>query len=125
MVLKIAHFLGPEYAATCRDETLLQKILKNCSMESMRGILTENVSALMKKVAEKVSQKYLQRLDATEKTPDVNSEMHEGGQFVRKGLVGEWKEYFTSEQIAHTKKWVTERTRGSDVMSLWDDLRLP
>uniref|UniRef100_A0A6M2CT83 Putative sulfotransferase salivary gland overexpressed n=1 Tax=Rhipicephalus microplus TaxID=6941 RepID=A0A6M2CT83_RHIMP len=125
MVLKIAHFLGPEHAATCRDDTVVQKILRNCSMESMRAILKENVSARSKKIAEKVSEKYLQRHDMTDKTPEGNTEMHEGGQFVRKGLVGEWKEYFTIEQIARTKKWITERTQGSDVMSLWEDLRLP
>ncbi|KAL1462158.1 hypothetical protein MTO96_043191 [Rhipicephalus appendiculatus] len=125
MVLKIAEFLGPEHARICSDDTLLQRILNNCSMESMKAILRDDVSARVKKVIERASDKSLHSFETTEKTPEVNTEMHEGGHFVRKGLVGDWRNYFTNEQIARMKKWVTEKSRGSNVMSLWDDLSLP
>lgn len=126
MVLKIAQFLGPEhYARICSDDILLQRILDNCSMQNMKAILRDGVSARVKKVVETASDKSLQPVETIRKTSETNTEMHEGGHFVRKGLVGDWKNYFTNEQIARTKKWITERTRGNDVMSLWDGVSLP
>lgn len=56
-------------------------------------------------------------------TPTV--EMHEGAGFVRKGIVGDWRNYFTPEQIKETKDWIARKTEGSEVMTLWNNCDLP
>ncbi|KAL1485188.1 hypothetical protein MTO96_032106 [Rhipicephalus appendiculatus] len=45
--------------------------------------------------------------------------------FIRKGIVGDWRTHFTPEQIANTKAWIEEKTKGTDVMQLWSDIGLP
>ncbi|XP_049525986.1 amine sulfotransferase-like [Dermacentor silvarum] len=126
MVLKIAEFLGGKHCANLRNnDILIQRILDNCSMESMRAILKDGVVDRLKEIARVASEKPLKSLKLLGKTTTANVQMHEGGGFVRKGLVGDCKNYFTPEQVERTKTWITTKTRGSDIMSLWDDLCLP
>lgn len=47
------------------------------------------------------------------------------GEFVRKGIVGDWKSYFSQEQIKRMKALIEKKTNGSDVMNLWKDVDLP
>ncbi|KAH7987793.1 hypothetical protein HPB52_025375 [Rhipicephalus sanguineus] len=56
---------------------------------------------------------------------DDEVEMHQSPGFIRKGVVGDWRNHFTSEQARRTKEWITRKTEGSDVMTLWKDCGLP
>ncbi|KAL1446461.1 hypothetical protein MTO96_028819 [Rhipicephalus appendiculatus] len=47
------------------------------------------------------------------------------GQLVRKGVVGDWKNQFSSEQLERMKARIALKTRDSDVMTLWKDVDLP
>ncbi|XP_049267137.1 sulfotransferase 1B1-like [Rhipicephalus sanguineus] len=58
-------------------------------------------------------------------TQDDEVEMHQSPGFIRKGVVGDWRNHFTSEQARRTKEWITRKTEGSDVMTLWKDCGLP
>ncbi|XP_054928380.1 sulfotransferase ssu-1-like [Dermacentor andersoni] len=126
MILKIAHFLGDEHGASLRNnDTLLQRILDNCSIDSMRAFLTDPLLDRLKKIAKVASEKQYKSFKLFENPRQVNVQMHEGAGFVRKGIVGDWKNCFTQEQVERTKKWIAAKTRESDVMSLWHDLCLP
>ncbi|XP_042910402.1 sulfotransferase ssu-1 isoform X2 [Parasteatoda tepidariorum] len=63
--------------------------------------------------------------DETSKSDEDNCRGHENkkrtmhaGHF-RKGVVGDWKNYFSEEQTRRLKDKFTERTKGTDIESMW------
>ncbi|XP_070386020.1 sulfotransferase 1B1-like [Dermacentor albipictus] len=126
MALKIAQFLSAEHSTVLHnDSDLLQRALDNCSLETMAAFLKDNVGDRVKKVIKAASQTSSETVEEVKNSHEENVVMHEGSGFVRKGIVGDWKNHFTTEQIRLAKKWITEKTQGSCVMSLWSDLDLP
>ncbi|XP_037575930.2 sulfotransferase 1B1 [Dermacentor silvarum] len=124
-VLKIADFLGNEHGKALReDEDLLQSVLHACSMESMKPIFdlkAMDMAKLMLKATPAKSEMFAVVKDLAE----LKVEMHQGSSFVRKGIVGDWRNYFTAEQVQRTKEWIAKKAQGSGVMALWNDCELP
>nr|XP_050037333.1 sulfotransferase ssu-1-like [Dermacentor andersoni] len=126
MALKIARFLGAEHCTVLQnDSDLLQRVLDNSSLETMAAFLKDNVGDRVKKMIKAASQTSSETVEELKNSYGENVVMHESSGFVRKGIVGDWKSHFTTEHIRQTTKWITEKTRGSCVMSLWSDLDLP
>ncbi|KAL3199787.1 hypothetical protein MRX96_013452 [Rhipicephalus microplus] len=124
-VLKIAEFLGEEHANALRnDKALLESVLNACSLEKMKVLFNDKPSERSKKLFKAA----LEKPEAVV-TPKPGAEeevqMHEGSAFVRKGIVGDWRNYFTTEQIERTKEWIAGKTQGSDVIDLWANCDLP
>lgn len=44
---------------------------------------------------------------------------------VRKGIVGDWRNHFSQEQVYRMKEYILAKTDGNDVMSLWKDTDIP
>lgn len=126
-VLKIADFLGPEYGEKLRrDVGLLNKVIEMSSAKHMK----EHMNAIRRVPWKQVSDSF--NLDK------INPELRKGldtlsivwekpmtGDFVRKAVVGDWKNHFSQEQIRRLKERIRDRTKGSDVMDLWKDEDLP
>lgn len=124
-VLKIADFLGNDHGAVLReDEAVLQKVLKACSLENMKVFFSDKPLDRAKKMVETAQEKPGSS-EMLKNIPTSTVEMHEGAGFVRKGIVGDWRNYFTPEQINETKDWIARKTEGSDVITLWHNCDLP
>ncbi|KAL3199786.1 hypothetical protein MRX96_013451 [Rhipicephalus microplus] len=123
-VLKIADFLGREQhgAMLRRDETVLSQILDACSLDNMRIVYKYMPIDRTKRSPFLEEASYEQVTNATQ---DDDVEMHDSPGFIRKGIVGDWRNHFTQEQMRRTKEWIAKKTEGSDVMSLWKDCDMP
>ncbi|XP_077536472.1 sulfotransferase ssu-1-like [Haemaphysalis longicornis] len=124
-VLRVADFLGEEHGKSLReDQELFNRVLEACSLENMKPFFKDNQYVRRKK-----SLQWASKLWGVSGQDIGNlgekTERHEGCGFVRKGIVGDWKNYFTPDQIKRTKNWIAENTVGSDVMQLWNAIELP
>ncbi|KAH6940209.1 hypothetical protein HPB50_026331 [Hyalomma asiaticum] len=133
-VIKIADFLGArEYSERLRAHPdTLQKILDGISLQSMRK-LTFAIKVSSKESLVGCPQA-TKNTSPSDKLKDENSsdcsskglaEVLLTEQLVRKGVVGDWKNQFCSEQLKRMKTWITLKTHGTDVMNLWRDIDLP
>jgi hypothetical protein len=43
-------------------------------------------------------------------------------EFVRKGIVGDWQNYFSRSQLARLLARAEERTEGTELLSLWPEV---
>lgn len=125
-VLRIAEFLGEEYGKALRqDDELLSRILDACSIASMKFFFKDKPEDRMKKMFQVASKLSVGDQTPFEKPLSWVTERHEGCGYVRKGIVGDWKNHFTADQIERTKRWIAEKTQYSNVMTLWSTVDLP
>lgn len=45
--------------------------------------------------------------------------------FVRKGVVGDWQNHFSKEQVKRMKERIAFKTKDSSVMDVWKEVGLP
>ncbi|KAH9375262.1 hypothetical protein HPB48_010846 [Haemaphysalis longicornis] len=125
--VKIADFLGQQYGRELRnDPSLLQRVLDASSFEKMQGVFNDRFKTIIQDLLDLPPDRAIKSMEVYKKSVVLPvEEMHEYAGFIRKGIVGDWKAHFTTEEIEKTKAWIAERTRGSDVMDLWKDVDLP
>ncbi|KAM7293560.1 hypothetical protein ISCGN_026690 [Ixodes scapularis] len=110
VVKRLARFLGPNYGMMMENNYgYCQKVLEKSTAEYMNGLM-------------RVQQSEILELSKGNLDP-TNPENNDGEQcvvnIIRNGKVGEWKEYFTLENIKKMKAKIDKKTKGSGVMSLW------
>lgn len=125
--VKIADFLDKKYGGELRDDpSLLQRVLEASSFKNMQGVFNDTFKTVAQDLLALPPERAIKSMEVYKKDMVVPvEEMHEYAGFIRKGIVGDWKEHFTTEQIEKTKAWIAERTKGSDVMDLWKDVDIP
>ncbi|CAN7995751.1 unnamed protein product [Ixodes hexagonus] len=126
-IVKMADFIGREYGERVRsDPDLVELILQMSSVERMKKVF--NVAAPKTSPHDAA----LCPKDESEKSTRTFEEFMEymvkksmTGDFVRRGVVGDWRNYFSQNQIKRMKERIALKTAGSDVMTLWKDVDHP
>lgn len=124
VVLKLAHFLGEEYGETLENcDDVFENVCEKSSFDYMKrvyGARTERGSDSA--VAASAPPPAGAAGDVLVPGSDAFKFLQDGDQFcraLRSGKVNDWKELFTLEQRDRMKARIAEKTKGSDLMSLW------
>ncbi|XP_037577213.1 sulfotransferase 2A1 [Dermacentor silvarum] len=125
-VIRIADFLGPQHGQLLkRDNGLLEKVLKPCSLGNMKEVFGGKPRSGIKDILELPPEARIKSMEVYRETLSRREETHQGAGLIRKGIVGDWKNHFSQEQVNSMKVRIAEKTAGSDVMNLWKELDLP
>lgn len=128
-VIKLAKFIGDEYHdLLINNPDILDNVLKCSSFEYMR----KDISLKMKEMVEKL--KPVENFDDLPLPSGIKAfhkylkdhpqiKMNFYGEFVRKGIVGDWRNHFSPEQEKRMEERIKEKTAGSDVMNLWKKIK--
>ncbi|KAH7946772.1 3-beta-hydroxysteroid sulfotransferase [Rhipicephalus sanguineus] len=122
VVLRVASFIGEPYLKALMENgaeghKLLDVIIKNSSVESMRKAMVFNFSGHSLPEVDK----HFKNLDITT-TSDFEGD-NKSYNFVRNGKMGVWKQHFSPEQLRRMEAAIRAKTTGSSVMDLWSDIR--
>uniref|UniRef100_A0A1E1XRB5 Putative salivary sulfotransferase n=1 Tax=Amblyomma sculptum TaxID=1581419 RepID=A0A1E1XRB5_AMBSC len=121
-ILRLAHFIGERYGNMLEGDSeesrkRLELILDRSTAENMRSIMVLNLSDHPDPLVDKLlKDKNMTSKAAYEGDPKRHN-------FVRKAIVGGWKEHFSPEQLRCFEATIAEKTQESDIMNLWSDIR--
>lgn len=126
-ILRIASFIDDEiYAGLLRnDSEILENVLKNSSFASMKQNINQQIDSLlnmstddilklempteMKELFAKLSQMFIATESARPKS--IN--------FIRKGIIGDWRNYFSEEQNRRLEEKFSEKMKDTDLANFW------
>ncbi|XP_077538505.1 sulfotransferase 1C2-like [Haemaphysalis longicornis] len=113
-VLKIARFFDEScYKTLLKSDEILENVIKFSDIEYMRVQTVENFKNFFTKPIEEDAPKALKVLhEATQANPSTAN-------FVRKGVVGDWKNHFSPEQNARLEQKILERCSKTDLIDTW------
>ncbi|XP_013772565.1 amine sulfotransferase-like [Limulus polyphemus] len=124
-ILKIARFLGPQYAEMLEnDDKLMLKILDQTSVSYMKRFNKE-----MKHFYTSGNKDTCHGQEMPEGLKHVreyyekhNLNMPFEVEFVRKGSTGDWKNYFSPDQSKRLIEKFDAKTKDTDIPKLWENL---
>ncbi|KAK8775669.1 hypothetical protein V5799_030987 [Amblyomma americanum] len=129
-ILKVARFLGPEYETRLMADggKVLKDVLKYSSVEEMKKYTNDMIHDFYADEFAFQGEEYA----GLRKFHEVVHSGRGGGSstapsadkiyYVRKGIVGDWKNYFSPEQVKRLKERFYLETQGSGIAHLWPDL---
>ncbi|KAG0421865.1 hypothetical protein HPB47_002270 [Ixodes persulcatus] len=115
VVLRLAEFLGEHHRKVLEEnEEVLQQVLEKSTVAFMKNFMTTNPKDILNVL--KKNSPHLQPAQVISNQESCQStDIH----ILRKGVVGDWKQHFTRENIEKMQTAIMERTKGSDIMDLW------
>ncbi|KAM7313911.1 sulfotransferase ssu-1-like [Ixodes scapularis] len=124
-ILKVADFIGEDYGKRLRNQpAVLERIVSTTSLESMKS-LNKGMKNWTKSLDDVDPQEVPGSLLLMKESLGDLWKKPVSGDFVRKGIIGDWKNHFSPKQVEQMKERIALKTKGSDVMTLWNDLDLP
>lgn len=125
-ILKIADFLGEEHGTLLRkDSALLARILESSSLENMRRVFNYTPHDRVKALARLPPERTCRSFQVSNEADLAEYVQHKESLLARKGIMGDWKNHFSPEQILTMKAWIDRKTKGTDVLNLWKGCCLP
>ncbi|XP_054928340.1 sulfotransferase ssu-1-like isoform X2 [Dermacentor andersoni] len=126
-VLKIADFIGEEFGQKLRsDSSRLENVLLSISVKNMRETVNDSMKTLFDGAETALGRKVPKWVALMRESIGAEAcDRPMTGDFVRKGVVGDWRNHFSEDQVKRLKKRIREKTLGSDVMKLWKDVDIP
>ncbi|CAN8005591.1 unnamed protein product [Ixodes hexagonus] len=115
-VLRLARFLGENYAKPLETEELFQKIVEQTSVPFMSQMLMVTEEAMKK--LERNSDENI--IDAAKRfLHDDSGQLISKSILVRKGIVGDWKTLFTEEHLDRLRRRIQEKKVAPVIKALW------
>ncbi|XP_037275053.2 sulfotransferase ssu-1-like [Rhipicephalus microplus] len=125
-VLQIADFLGKQHGEELRrDAALFAKITDMVSAPSMRQAFSSGIKAVMPNLLSLPPEKALKSVEVYRSVLRKKRMSTVKSEFIRKGVVGDWRNYLEEKHIEKIKHWIALKTQDSDVMKLWGNAGLP
>ncbi|XP_055935691.1 sulfotransferase 1 family member D1-like [Argiope bruennichi] len=125
-ILKMASFIDEEeYAKLLReDPEKLQRVLKYSSFKHMKEVVNESMNNLFNMSKEELFKSDLpdemkKSFDSMREEAKLKGDKPEASNFVRKGIVGDWRNHFSEEQSKRMDQKFAERTKGTELKNLW------
>ncbi|CAN7938064.1 unnamed protein product [Ixodes hexagonus] len=97
-----------------KNEDIFQRVLEKTTVSFMKDIMKTNPKEIQNVIKKSSSELQPSPAFSNQKSSgetDIN--------ILRKGIVGDWKQHFTPENIEKMQGAINERTMGSDIMDLW------
>ncbi|CAN7947643.1 unnamed protein product [Ixodes pacificus] len=126
-VLKIADFLGDEHGRRLRTNAgVLNSVMEAISFSGMKESEThERAKSFYDRMLD-LPQEYVPKT-LPNFSGGAGSDVRKPitGNLFRKGIVGDWREHFSEDDVARMKEWISLKTGSSRVMELWKNVDLP
>ncbi|KAM7298004.1 sulfotransferase ssu-1 [Ixodes scapularis] len=115
VVLRLADFLGGEHRRVLEENgDVFQQVLEKSTVEFMKNVLAINPKELTECITNN-SPRVQPAQDISNQQSCQPTEIN----IIRKGVVGDWKQHFSRKNIEKMQAAIKERTKGSDIMKLW------
>lgn len=122
-ILKIAKFIGEEYEkCILEDSQILENVIKYSSFEYMERSFNKIMEMFLNR--DKIFGSGDLPAGFMHSMQHISSGIVRGerGPFLRKGIIGDWRNHFNEDQLRRFGAKIDEKTKNSDVMSLWKDI---
>lgn len=122
VILEIAKFMGSGYEETLleNDKELLGKVVKLSHVDEMKRYANENIQQFFAGELSNGACLGLKTLHDSVRVAGPQGPQRIN--YIRKGVVGDWKNHFSKEQVVRLNEKFTKEASGSDIAELWPEM---
>ncbi|CAN7938061.1 unnamed protein product [Ixodes hexagonus] len=115
VVLRLAYFLGEDHGKVLEtNQDVFQNVMAKTTAAYMKGLMKTSPGEMSEIIAISFG-----RVSSSPASNTIKSDERTEVNILRKGVVGEWKQHFAQKSIEKMRAAIVERTKGSDIMTLW------